>query len=42
MMMECKYGGGLFLEFQPLTGCMVCYGGGRQLIKSIHWCIVRM
>jgi len=20
----------------------VCYGGGRQLIKSIHWCIVRM
>jgi len=21
MVMECKYGGGLFLEFQPLTGC---------------------
>jgi hypothetical protein len=23
MVMECKYRGGLFLEFQPLTGCMV-------------------
>jgi len=29
MVMECKYGGGLFLEFQPLTGCMVCDGVGH-------------
>jgi len=23
MVMECSYGGGLFLEFQPLTDCCV-------------------
>jgi len=24
MIMECNYGGGLFLGFQPLTDCMLC------------------
>jgi len=24
MVMECNYGGGLFLEFQPFTDCMLC------------------
>ena len=28
MVMECNYGGGLFLEFQPLTDCMLCEGVG--------------
>ena len=28
MVMEWNYGGGLFLEFQPLTDCMLCEGVG--------------
>jgi hypothetical protein len=28
MVMECNYGGGLFLEIQPLTDCMLCEGVG--------------
>ena len=28
MVIECNYGGGLFLEFQPLTDCMLCEGVG--------------
>ena len=29
MVTECNYGGGLFLEFQPLTDCMLCEGVGH-------------
>ena len=31
--MECNYGGGLFLEFQPLTECMLCEGVGRPYCR---------
>ena len=33
MVMECKHGGGLFLEFQPLTGCMVYDGVGHPYCR---------
>ena len=38
MVMECKYGGGLFLEFQPLTGCMVCDGVGHPYCRFTTIC----
>ena len=38
MVMECKYGGGLFLEFQPLTGCMVCDGVGHPYCRFTTVC----
>ena len=38
--MECDYGGGLFLEFQPLTDCMLCEGVGHpycRLYYRVQW-----
>ena len=34
--MECNYGGGLFLEFQPLTDCMLCEGVGRPYCRLYY------
>jgi len=50
MVMECNYGGGLFLEFQPLTDCMLCEGVGYPYCRLYYslwgvdglcagWCI---
>jgi len=36
MVMECKYGGGLFLEFQPLTDCMLCEGVGHPYCRLYY------
>ena len=38
MVMECKYGGGLFLEFRPLTDCMVCDGVGHPYCRFTTVC----
>jgi len=51
MVMECNYGGGLFLGFQPVTDCMFCEGVGRPYCRlyyslwgldglSAGWCTV--
>jgi hypothetical protein len=34
--MECKYGGGLFLQFQPLTDCMLCEGVGLPYCRLYY------
>jgi hypothetical protein len=36
MVMECNYGGGLFLEFQPLTDCMLCEGVSRPYCRLYY------
>ena len=36
MVMECNYGGGLFLEFQPLTDCMLCEGVGHPYCRLYY------
>jgi len=36
MVMECNYGGGLFLEFQPLSYCMLCEGVRRPYCRLYY------
>ena len=36
MVMECNYGGGLFLEFQPLTDSMLCEGVGHPYCRLYY------
>ena len=37
MVLECDCGGGHFLEFQPLTGSMVCVGVGHFYCRLLQF-----